>query len=315
MITKEEIHSFFDLLGDRLCNENDASDILYTAIKSSKEMTKIFNIFFGLTNLGKYEIKREYQIGENRPDFFIKPIESPNEESVIIEVKLFDTNYHWDNYLKIKNCKCILLSAHTIPDTQKHAKWSIRYWWDLIKEMENTQQDNYLLISIAKYLRKVCLVKSIEKIELGNPKANLYLNRLIENIIKEKVTPGKQRDDCESHFGWQYYIDISNKPLFWASFTYNYEETFHGMMISIWNCKEEKALSDKLSEHGYQDTLPCKDADKRTYINVRMKNEDFNKFINAQTKEQQKELLETFFDEVNQLVKDYFEGKGNINDI
>lgn len=307
MTTKEETQAFFSLLGDRLCNENDASDILYSAVIASNDMTRIFNAFFGLNYSPEtHEIHREYHIKGFRPDFFLKP-KALNEETVIIEVKLFDQNYHWEDYLKLGG-KHILLSAHKIQGIP--SGWEVRYWDKLIEVIEKESEDNDLLQSVAKYLRKVAIVKTIQRIEFGKPLANLYLNRLLEQIIKEKGTPTRQRDDCESHLGWQYCIrDDSNKQLFWASFTYNFEEDFHGIEIAIWDCKGEEALSEKLTNCKHTATMPFRDDDGRIYITVKMKVDDFSKFTNAATKEQQKELLETFFVDVNEIVKAYYKNK------
>ncbi|MDD5674111.1 MAG: hypothetical protein PHC61_08115 [Chitinivibrionales bacterium] len=311
MDTKNELNSFFDSLGERFYKENDASDMLVAAVQASQDMANIFTEFFGIEFDQKtHAINREYTIDNSRPDIVIKSKGiQKDDKPVIIEVKLFDQNYHRDEYPKLlDNSKCILLSAHKIKEKAEDWKaWEIKDWSELIKKMEESDKrsKNVFVESLAKYFRKVTLVKEIKKIDFSTPQANLYIARLIEEIIKENknVRWGNQRSYTEDYFGYQYFSpDNENKGnLYLASFLYCFSETYHGMEICIWD-RENQELTQSLRLKGYE--VLCKKDEKNMFV-VRMIESEFKDFKISE-KEKQKELLKTYFSEVNDIVRNYF---------
>src|SRR5436309_16084055 len=98
----EQLREFFEQLAERLSKENDISDVLYASLRASKSLRGIFAEMVSLPSAvnqpALFEVWREYTLGPSRPDFLIRP---HNGIPVILEVKTFDTNYHYNEYSKI----------------------------------------------------------------------------------------------------------------------------------------------------------------------------------------------------------------------
>src|SRR5690349_15034290 len=91
------IEAFFDNLSVRLSNENHLSDITWAIAEASPVFRNLFlHFFFEEVGPGT-EIdlfRREHSDGDCRPDFFFRA----GRKEYIIEVKLWDTNHHFDQY-------------------------------------------------------------------------------------------------------------------------------------------------------------------------------------------------------------------------
>jgi len=94
------IATFFSALATRITKEPGICDVLYAALSSSDVLYSIFAEKLGLPST-RGEIIREYaeyQSTAGRPDFLFLP-DSANP--VLLEVKLFDRNYHYHEYSQI----------------------------------------------------------------------------------------------------------------------------------------------------------------------------------------------------------------------
>src|SRR5690554_3612780 len=91
MLTK-----LFDNLSAKFRNENALSDITWVMCETSETFRKLFLKFFfpndEFNNI--LEFRREYSLADSRPDFFIKN----GSDIFLIEVKIYDTKHHFDQY-------------------------------------------------------------------------------------------------------------------------------------------------------------------------------------------------------------------------
>ena len=106
-IGKQQLINFFGYCAERMTLEINASDFLYALLKSSDEMLKIFLSFLDPNIRPPINIEREFSIKDiGRPDFRLL---TEDCKTIIVEVKLFDTDYHEIKYSKIHNAKIFLL--------------------------------------------------------------------------------------------------------------------------------------------------------------------------------------------------------------
>jgi hypothetical protein len=103
---ENNLDSFLEYLSDRLCHENNVSDIIYAFLKSNIAMQTIFSKLFGMEISTETEIIREYPTKYGRPDFVLI---NNDLKSVLIEIKLFDQKQHFEDY------KNIIINGKIIP--------------------------------------------------------------------------------------------------------------------------------------------------------------------------------------------------------
>jgi hypothetical protein len=99
----EQFQQFFTELAQRFCNENDLSDFTYVALEVIPEFKKDFVRFFHPSlEIGNDEIQvvREFTLEStdeqpsSRPDFLLRC----GSWDLIVENKIWDRNYHFDQY-------------------------------------------------------------------------------------------------------------------------------------------------------------------------------------------------------------------------
>src|SRR5262245_2177250 len=140
----EMIATFFSELATRITKEPGVCDVLYAALLSSSELYSILADLLGLPGAPTGEIIREYaeyQSTAGRPDFLFR---SDSDTPVLLEVKLFDRNYHYQEYCQIKvddiQPRLVLLTAHR-PSPPPPDGWTTIHWEAIIDKMEQHSDD------------------------------------------------------------------------------------------------------------------------------------------------------------------------------
>ena len=166
---------FFVNLANRMTRENNVSDVLYAALW----IPEFYSAFADLAGLRETlrSIRREYSCDEGRPDLLIETVLGSR---VLIEVKLFDKNYHYDEFNRIPNDRIILVSAHKPPPLPR---WTYISWKDMIEAAE--ELDHPFALALCKYFRRVTVTEDLEPISIGRPVGMLYLNRALERVIDD----------------------------------------------------------------------------------------------------------------------------------
>ena len=98
-----ELTKFFTALSERARKENDLSDITYAMCEANLEFRKFFlDFFFREANLDVKTVKisREHSTEWGRPDFWIRTADGL---LYIVEVKIWDSNHHFEQYFEILN--------------------------------------------------------------------------------------------------------------------------------------------------------------------------------------------------------------------
>ena len=229
---------FFSQLATRVTRENEVSDVLYAALSSAPELYTIFAHKLGLPNTPPAKIVREYVTGGVRPDFLFT---FDAGTSVLLEVKLFDRNYHYDEYSRLRiedtRPRMALLSAHK--PYAPLSGWTVLQWEDIIDEMEHSRDD--FMLALATYFREVTMTERLERIVLARPQGMLYLNRALKRTI---ASYRSQRATCaiynggksfgEEYSGYDYTLTSMSNPdrQLYSWFGLVYYEKHQG--ISLW---------------------------------------------------------------------------------
>jgi len=206
------LERLFKDLGSRFSDENDLSDLTWALAKNSetflKSLVEFFN--FHIDQEVPTEIIREYPLKEgSRPDFAIVN----GDVLFIIENKIYDRNYHFDQYAKSSapEGKKIggfgIIVNHTIDNDSKRIaqenKFKVVTWNSLCKFIESrlavknfdTESENCVRAYL-QYVKEVCSIMEIKKICFDTLSSLFQFNRLIKKIINEF-----QRDgfECKLH--------------------------------------------------------------------------------------------------------------------
>jgi len=195
------LERLFKDLGSRFSDENDLSDLTWALAKNSETFLKAVVEFFDfrINKEVPTEIIREYPFKEgSRPDFVIVN----GDVLFIIENKIYDRNYHFDQYAKSsapegKKIEGLgIIVNHTIDDDSKgiaqRNKFKIETWNSLCKFIEkglvekkfDTESENCIRAYI-QYVKEVCSIMEIKEIRFVMLSALFHFNRLIKKIINE----------------------------------------------------------------------------------------------------------------------------------
>jgi hypothetical protein len=298
----ERLERFFRFLGERLTDENNASDVLYDAFKAFDEFRSVVVDCLKLPSTGPLEIARERAIEASRPDFLV----TGEGQVFLIEVKLFDRNYHYDEYNQLHK-SIRLLTAHK-PD-QKLEGWCVVRWRDLIDKLEQT--NHRINVALAKYFRRVTMTKPLQPICLGRPQGILRLNRAIEWVI-ERYESGsfratiytRGRDNfSETSSGYYYELKHRGKPkrCAWPCFYLVYTDDREGIELGIrqdWHRGSYDRMFGAL-KRSYGERLGT----DGVWCFVDMPDDDFNHLISCGDMEEQLKILSRFLAEFNGVIE------------
>lgn len=302
---------FFEALGERLTHENRISDVLYAALCSSEAVFTIVGKHLKFPKDDRPQIEREYVAGHGRPDF--KFTFTRQNAVHLVEVKLYDRDYHYEEYCKIREQdgqapSISLITAHT-PDPSL-AAWNVVRWDTLIGEMEKS--DDAFVQDLGGFFRKAIMIEKPVRVDFTNPKALLYLNRATKTIINDyrsaafkAVVNLSSKSFDEDRSGYEYSLRSINDSLdyAWARFQFVYQDHLEGLWIWFTkrgNAKYYDRMKDALRSH-YSAALIEDRARDACY--VMMQQDTYTAFRSCGTVDEQLELLRTFFMKVNRIIE------------
>lgn len=161
-------NNLFALIGHRIRNENDLSDITWAFCKAYPKFQKIFlSFFFGNLDYSSVELIREYSKVGGRVDFYFKV----NQQEYIIEVKIGDMSQHFTQYLEIfPNATRGYITNYSLISEKETYKeeYQIKTWNEFYKHLKSENSDDKAIMAYANYLKQVCNIFELEKMNLMN---------------------------------------------------------------------------------------------------------------------------------------------------
>jgi len=307
MNSLDSLEPFFSFLGERLTDENDASDLLYAAFKACAAFRSVVLDHLGVPSTAPIEITREKTIESSRPDFYLVIGEAA---CMLVEVKLFDRNYHYDEYSKLTinglKPQIALLSAHR-PDRDLPG-WRVIEWRELIEEAERT--GDAFASALAQYFRRVTMSEKLERISFGRPRGILSLNRALKRVIldyqsdnfRTQLYRNAKDSFSEVSSGYCYKLEHRGEPSRWAYpyFCLQYDDSTEGIVLALRKDFEPKydVLLVALREF-YKERLKT----EGWWSHVIMPVKDFERLMSSDNLEEQLGILRKFFNEVNSIIE------------
>ena len=259
----------FTNIAARLRNENSLSDVTWAFAKSHPQFLKLFVEFFDLSIDQKLstEIYREYPLGTCkigtdtlacRPDWVI---ENGSDSALIIENKIDDRNYHFEQYHKaaiekFKKTGFALIANHNLDSTDlliaAQYQFQVRTWKDFYDYLNNIDgKEGYsveikdLLKLYMVYIKEVLNMVDIRAIKLNCITSLYHLNVLIKEIIEtynDDQFICKIYNGAKSHwenFSGQYfevYRDGSEKSVYaWLGIYFESDPCIFFEIAKKWN--------------------------------------------------------------------------------
>jgi hypothetical protein len=302
------MEDFFGFLAERLTLENNASDILYAAFKSSDAFRSVVLDCLGIPSEAVVEITREWTIGSSRPDVLLQVRDGSD---VLAEVKLFDKDYHYDEYSQLPiegpQPRIVLLTAHK--PWQELPGWDVIQWKDLIKKAEKS--GDHFTLALARYFRRVTMTKKLEAVSFGRPRGMLYLNRALERVILDyqsndfvtRINRGAKDSFGEVSSGYCYELCHRSEPKRRAFpyFCLHYDDTVEGIEMALRKDMHPTNYANvfkALSEH-YGERLKTEGG----WCYVMMLTQDFETLLACGDLEEQMRILRNFFEQFNRVIE------------
>jgi len=179
-----EFDQFFKTLAGRLRKETHLSDITYTAIELIPEFKKDFiRYFFEHLNADEeIEVIREFPLpsADGQPDFVFRA----ESWDLIVENKIWDRKYHFDQYGKapLKPGKLVyvgLIANHAVP-IPSASTWQFRQWDDFVDKFgkKNYGRFHPVFVAYLNYVKEICTMAEFENFTF-DPKSLFALTHFV----------------------------------------------------------------------------------------------------------------------------------------
>jgi len=216
------LEGIFRDLGKRLTKENHLSDITWALANNIEEFRKLFMDLFKFEATGQDPVglEREKMLENgSRPDFLL----DLGDRYLLIENKIYDRNYHFDQYSgpldgKKKGTFGIIIN-HKMDEVWRQKATSHNFmvltWKDVIDQIKRTHfssEARPYMNAYVNYIVEVCSIMEIKEIRFEKLNSLTYFVNLIKKIISEFEGDGVEIDlyPAQRAFGssWsgQYFI-------------------------------------------------------------------------------------------------------------
>lgn len=317
------LQDFFRNLSYKFRNENHLSDLTWALCESDAEFKKMFLSFFFKefenisTELAStIFLHREKSEVDSRPDFQFEY----EGGRFIIEIKINDRNDHFIQYKKTFLDARFGWIANYKMDS--HEGIEIRSWqefYDFI--FNNKSKNNELINGYLSYLKSICSIVKINKMKLD--KSPFFFVALLKNIIQRERQGFKTQlywsnksghnfmtyddDLAEMRIGVYFSVLKGKNEIYpWIGIYYTED------ISEIWfEFKKDwcKAVFDGINSTtvmpGKYFDEPEEYGDFGWAKGFRLKNEIFKKFNEAETVKEQEAIIDSFFNEVVEVVSAY----------
>ena len=314
MNISEHFNTFFRTLAIRQSNENDLSDFLWAVMEVVPKLKSDFCKYFSFdsSNDEPIEVQREEVISTGRPDFMVKS----SKPELIVEVKLNDRDYHFDQYNSAfsgQGVKFGLLTNHRIgkDDYQKasHLGWITSAWEDFLKYISGNSYDEYqsVIDAFLEYAKKVCGV--IEMSDIRFDAQSLYSLNVFVNIARKviqsvdstvfscRVYDRQNRAFGETWTGIMYELVPTNEKdkKFWPYFGLVYEKPEIIRLCVALDNDWNRDLADKVRVlKNSADQIEIENYSGGDGVNLFLPGTEFDNFNTIELNEQETKLNEYF---------------------
>jgi hypothetical protein len=306
------VNSFLKNLSQRLNSENNLSDITWALCQTSPLFKISFLKFiFGNNKIDftkPFDLFREYsETNTDRPDFYFQC----EQEEYIIEVKIYDRKYHFDQYKNaFPNAYFGFIANYELePRDDIFIKtWEsfYKYIKGIIDYTGNDTAEVQLIEGYLIYLKEVCDIMEIKKLNFSNLSSLYYFNHLIEKIINSE-------NNCEAYsrmssrssddYSGKYFLFTSKNSnnIVYPWFGIFHNESAENMSIVFENYDNYcKLFIDKYKKKNIQDgeyyKKPYMDGDGFFFV---LHEKYYNELCNDNiTVEQKIIIIKSFFKEV-----------------
>ncbi|HAN76699.1 MAG TPA: hypothetical protein DCQ31_02410 [Bacteroidales bacterium] len=234
----------FENLSIKFRNENALSDMTWAMCETSEVFRNLFlNFFFPNYNFNNIiEFRREYSLGNSRPDFYIKN----NNDIFLIEVKIKDTNHHFDQYVlefEIPNSNLGYITNYNLYQNEYSVKtWKsffnyLKFEKDKIEKEESSLFKAYLV-----YISNICSIREItNKMDLNSLQTVLDFNDTVKDVTNfetENFRIESYKQEIKIHRTGYYFrvIDLNGKKKdIWIWLGAYFEKQEHQICIAVEN--------------------------------------------------------------------------------
>lgn len=202
-LDSNSISRFFEALAERKYNENDLSDLTYALCNANDEFRKFWLQFCFDEDIDTNDLRREYQEGFSRPDFFFHDL---NNQERIIEVKIYDRNQHFEQYEKKFPEACYAFIANYTYEPVK--KWKIKTWNCFCEQLEHSDLlKNEFINGYVKYLKQLINIKEYKEMNLKKLESLPVFIENLNNIFTKEYSfaENNQLKSYNSEFYGQFF--------------------------------------------------------------------------------------------------------------
>lgn len=305
-------------LGRHFREENDLSYLTWAVAKNCVEFLNIFMELFDFDSGEFLKIYREYRSRSGmRADIAVKN----GNRLFIIENKIDDTNYHFRSYSRDfggQNARFGIIVKRDMSIGQKREaeryNFNVKKWKEFVKLLENrlngeefSSNVHSVIKAYIEYVKEVCSIMPIGEIRFERLVSLYYFNNLIKDII-------------ENYQNENFECKLNNNT---RSAQYRYNECGSGQYFilkrkrgsnklspwfGIWYEKEQPEICITIDQEFYPDICSRfrnRGGNRNLYgieldesgVHFILNQDRFNEF-NTSSKEQQREILVRFFNEV-----------------
>lgn len=312
------IKKFFECLADYARKENDISDITVALCKANPTFKETFvKFFFNNIDINEIKkIKREISSndGQSRVDIMIE-VEG-DDKPYLIEVKKYDENHHFDQYVKAYNIPPERLGYITNYELKKEGGYQIKKWSEFYKVLTNEDEKNKkakndeLIQAYAQYLNKVCEIVYNKRIDLTKIESDDNFFRIVRDIVSTSivVTDYDTKYDNEYAYGYHFAnpgetINKENGGYFVLLF-----ETGQNPEVSIYVISRKRLQQNILSmirNDGKYYIAPYEESHFKQddAIKIQLNKLYLNKILTSKTYDEQLDVLKSFYEEVVKSIK------------
>ncbi len=304
------ITNFISNLAYRFTSENDISDITWTMCYTSDRFKKLFlNFFFpefSFDRVAKFE--REYSKDDSRADFYIES----DGDRFVIECKKGDRNHHFQQYCDTYDIDSKHL-GYIVNYYHEEEGFEVKTWeqlYDFISENMPTDDDREkeLFCGYLEYLKGVCnIIKITKKMELKGIHSlysfRVILKQILESHKTEKYSLSWYNNEFkESYYGYNFKVTAEGKKDIWLpiGLWFAYERPI--LTIGVWRNEGWGKPFYEIIDSKKDILEGCLYADKPYFEDnsyyFEATGRFYSEFKNAETVEEQREVLIKFIDEV-----------------
>jgi len=249
-----DMKAFFGAVAIRMRKENALSDMTFALCQGNIEFKQFFLDFFfgkGIVKAESAVITREYAKEDSRPDFWIEA----DGRLYIVEVKIWDVNHHFKQYLKfIQNDKTRLgyIAAYAITTDEDGALVNdgsypgLKTWKEFVLALKNAgvQEDGLgagdpAIVGYMKFVRQVCGIgEEYPPLKAITAEPLRMLNLIGRCYVKAVMFCSKRVHECEFYTRSPNNSDFSYRKGVFFQFDYRGETAYGFIGIYFGGAKE-----------------------------------------------------------------------------